>query len=80
MKQYERGNVLHQLEQLEITDAGIEGVIGLDLAKNKIAQKVFEILEPTEFTLVEMDINGFGAINNNIGYAKGDFRGFIFFD
>ena len=52
-------------------------MIRLDLAKNKIARKVFEILEPTEYTIVEMDINGFGAINNNIGYAKGDhiFRG-----
>jgi GGDEF domain-containing protein len=68
----ERADKEMDLKNLQVQDPGVAEVLRLNLAEQVQIQEVFKVKEPTDFTHITLDIVGFGAINNNLGYAKGD--------
>lgn len=68
----ERESLQDRMHTIRLSDAAIDDVVRFDVVKEKTAQEILRIKEPTSCTLLQVDIPGFGAINNNVGYAFGD--------
>ena len=65
-----RVNAYLKMRILEMMDPGVPGVIRL----NQVAEKSMEdlFIDSGKFNRLDLDIKAFGAINNNLGYAKAD--------